>query len=229
MPPRVQPSTTRPTELRLPRPRPSTAAPLRLARRRRCRHRGSHGRHQQRGRVRCLHHNLATQLYAGCFAPRSRSTPATRGSYADGDAGKRIRLPRELCVLRAADRGHMLLRPGDGDTLGRSGNDPTHYFRQRAIFCLAAGIPTILPVDSAGCDGLLLRMEKAARLASLAAAGGSLRRPGASLWLRRRRDVAPRLLRHACSDGHHFDGDRNRNLGNPTGNGDNYSHGQLGP
>ena len=67
---------------------------------------------------------------------------------------------------------------------GGSGNDPTHHLRQRAIFCLAAGIPTILPVHSAGCDGLLLRMEKAALLASLAAAGGSLRRPGASLWLR---------------------------------------------
>ena len=53
------------------------------------------------------------------------------------------------------------------------------------VFYLAAGIPTILPVHSAGCDGLLLRMEKAASLASLAAAGGSLRRPGASLWLRR--------------------------------------------
>ena len=83
-------------------------------------------------------------------------------SYADGDAGKRVRLPRDPCVLRAADLGHMLLRPGDGDTLGRSGNDPTHHLHQRAIFCLAAGIPTILPVDSAGYDGLPLRMEKAA-------------------------------------------------------------------
>ena len=136
--------------------------------------------------------------------------------------------PVILGVLRAADLGHMHLRPGDGDTLGRSGDDPTHHLHQRAIFCLAAGIPTILPVHSAGYDGLLLRMEKAALLASLAAAGGSLRRPGASLWLRRGpAEVAGRHPPPATSN--YFDGDRNGNLRNPTGKGDNRAHGQLGP
>ena len=34
---------------------------------------------------------------------------------------------------------------------------------------------------------------------------------------------------HAYSNVQYFDGDRNRNLRNPTGNGDNRAHGQLGP
>jgi hypothetical protein len=54
----------------------------------------------------------------------------------------------------------MFFRPGDGDPLGRSGNDPTHHLGQCAMFCLPAEIPTILPVHHAGCGGLLLRVEK---------------------------------------------------------------------
>ena len=38
-----------------------------------------------------------------------------------------------------------------------------------------------------------------------------------------------RDVNHAYSDVHYFDGDRNGNLRNPTGNGDNCAHGQLGP
>jgi hypothetical protein len=86
--------------------------------------------------------------------------------------------PRGLGVLRAAGREHLLFRRGGGDTLWRSGNDPTHCLHQRIIFCLAAGIPNVLPGDSAGYDGVPFRTEKAARLASLVVAGGSLRRPG---------------------------------------------------
>jgi hypothetical protein len=123
----------------------------------------------------------------------------------------------------------MLLRPGDGDTRGGSGNDPTHHLGRRAVFCLAAGIQTNIPVHGTGCDGLLLRMEKAALLASLAAARGSLRRLGASLWVRRRRrDITLYSdVNHAYSNGHYFDGDRDGNLWNPTGNGDHFAHAEL--
>jgi hypothetical protein len=70
-------------------------------------------------------------------------------------------------------------------------------------------------------------MEKAARLASLAAAGGSLRRLGASLWLRggqrRWRDII-----YAYSDTHYFDCDRNRNLRISADDDGNHAHDQLG-
>jgi hypothetical protein len=147
-------------------------------------HRGSHGRQQQHDRVGGLHHYSATFLYAYSFADLAhRHGQRTRDSDAYSNAGERVRLHRELCVLRAADRGHMRLQPGDRDTLGFAGNDPTHDLQQCAIFFLAAGIPTISPLDSAGDDGLPVRMEKSARLASLAAAGGNWHRPGACLRL----------------------------------------------
>jgi hypothetical protein len=70
-------------------------------------------------------------------------------------------------------------------------------------------------------------MEKAALPASLAAAGGSLHRPGASRWLRGD-ERSWRDVSHADSEVHYFDGDRNCNFRNATGNGDNHAHGQLG-
>jgi Chitobiase/beta-hexosaminidase C-terminal domain len=68
-----------------------------------------------------------------------------QGTVTLSDTAERVRLLRELCVLRAAGRGHMLLRPGDGDTRRHSGNNPTHHLRQRPIFCLAPGSRLFFP------------------------------------------------------------------------------------
>jgi hypothetical protein len=123
----------------------------------------------------------------------------------------------------------MRLQPGDRDTLGFTGNDPTHDLRQYAIFCVAARIPAISPIDRVGDDGLPVRMEKSARLASLDAAGDNWHRPGASVWLLGDQWDATRAYHdnRAHAAVHDFDGNRNGNFRDTPGSCDNFAHSQL--
>ena len=173
--------------------------------------RGRNGRHQQRGGIGCLHHILAGQLYSGCIAWLAYGRfRRHRDGNAVGHAAKRVQLPRKLCVLRAADRGYMLVLSGNGDPVGRGGNDPTDYLCQRAIFSVEAGIPAILPVHRAGCDVLPLRMEKAAQLACLDVDGDCF--AGLGLLSGCGGGGGIHHVDSVCARGQYFDSDRNSNL-----------------
>ena len=112
----------------------------------------------------------------------------------------------------------MLLQPGEGDNLGAAARTQLTISVRAQSSAVRPGIPNILPVYSAGYDGLRLCVfggEKA--VVSLPAAGRFLTPDWGLSWpVRGPAEVAGRHPRLVPTP-HYFDGDGNGNIRNPQG------------